>query len=66
VKAASGLPDKVGATLLDSAQQAFTRGLHAAAFICAGLMLVLAILTGILLNDVRSGHEPLEERETGS
>jgi MFS transporter, DHA2 family, multidrug resistance protein len=60
VKAASALPGRVGVGLLDTARQAFTQGLHVTAFICAALMLGLALLTLVLLNEVRA-ESPSEE-----
>jgi DHA2 family multidrug resistance protein-like MFS transporter len=54
LQAAGGISQRFGAPLLDSAREAFTHGLHAAAGICAALMIGVAVLTAALLKDVHS------------
>jgi MFS transporter, DHA2 family, multidrug resistance protein len=57
-EAAGQLPDEAGAALLDTARQAFTEGLQVTAITGAVVLAGLAVLTAILLRDVRPGSEP--------
>jgi MFS transporter, DHA2 family, multidrug resistance protein len=52
--AAEGLPDRLGAGLLDAAREAFTQGLHLTAVTSAALVLGMAVLIFVLLRDVRA------------
>ena len=58
---AEGLPNQVGAELLDAARESFTQGLRLTAVI--GVVIVtslasLAILAAVLLRRVSAGSEP--------
>jgi MFS transporter, DHA2 family, multidrug resistance protein len=50
--AAAHLPGQLGATLLDTAREAFTQGLHLTALISAAVLVGIAILSGFLLRRV--------------
>jgi DHA2 family multidrug resistance protein-like MFS transporter len=54
---AEQLPDQLGAALLDTAREAFTQGLQVTAVTGAVVMAGLAVLTAVLLRDVRTGSE---------
>jgi MFS transporter, DHA2 family, multidrug resistance protein len=56
--AAEGLPDRLGAGLLDAAREAFTQGLHLAAVTSDALVLGMAVLIFVLLRDVRADTGP--------
>jgi MFS transporter, DHA2 family, multidrug resistance protein len=58
VAAASQLPDRLGAALLDTAREAFTQGLHLTFAISAALAVGIAILAAVLLRGVGAGQEP--------
>jgi DHA2 family multidrug resistance protein-like MFS transporter len=53
---AQQLPAQLGAALVDTAQAAFTQGLHLVFAINAGLSLGIAALVAVLLREVRAGH----------
>jgi DHA2 family multidrug resistance protein-like MFS transporter len=53
---AQQLPVQLGAALVDTAQAAFTQGLHLVFAINAGLSLGIAALVAVLLREVRAGH----------
>jgi DHA2 family multidrug resistance protein-like MFS transporter len=54
VDAAERLPDQLGATLLDTARDAFTQGLQVVAVSSAAVTLVVAVLVALLLRRVRA------------
>jgi MFS transporter, DHA2 family, multidrug resistance protein len=58
VAAASQLPDRLGAALLDTAREAFTQGLHLTFAVSAALAVGIAILAAALLRGVRPGSQP--------
>ena len=58
VAVADRLPDRLGATLLEVAQEAFTQGLHLAAAVSAATAIAFAVLVVVLLRGVRSGSQP--------
>jgi len=58
VAAASQLPGRLGAALLDTAREAFTQGLHLTFAISAALAVGIAILAAALLRGVRPGSQP--------
>lgn len=58
VMAAAQLPDQLGAALLETAQQAFIRGLHLNALIGVVGFIGLAVLTATMLRHVRPHGEP--------
>jgi len=61
---AGQLPDSLGASLLESARDAFTAGLQVTAVTGAVLLAALAVLLAILLRDVRPAAETESELET--
>ena len=58
VGVARQLPTELGATLLDTARDAFVVGMQVAAGISATLAVVVAVIAVTLLRNVRSGSEP--------
>jgi MFS transporter, DHA2 family, multidrug resistance protein len=54
--AAQQLPAQLGTALVDTAQAAFTQGLHLVFAVNAGLTLGIAALVAVLLRGVRAGH----------
>jgi DHA2 family multidrug resistance protein-like MFS transporter len=58
VAAASQLPDRLGAALLETARVAFIQGLHLTFAISAALAVGIAILVLILLRGVRTTSQP--------
>ena len=52
------LPDALGTTILDAAQEAFTQGLQVAALASAAVALATAALVAVLLRRMRAGTEP--------
>jgi MFS transporter, DHA2 family, multidrug resistance protein len=60
---AGQLPDGLGASLLESARDAFTAGLQVTAVTGAVLLAALAILLAILLRDVRPAAAAESELE---
>jgi DHA2 family multidrug resistance protein-like MFS transporter len=64
VAVADGLPDRLGAALLDAAREAFTQGLHVTAVTSAAIVLGMAILAVVLLRHVRTGSEPEDQADT--
>jgi DHA2 family multidrug resistance protein-like MFS transporter len=64
VAVADGLPDRLGAALLDAVREAFTQGLHVTAVISAAIVLGMAILAVVLLRHVRTGSEPEDQADT--
>jgi DHA2 family multidrug resistance protein-like MFS transporter len=57
VDAVETLPDALGTTLLDAAQEAFTQGLQVAALIGAAVALSIAALAAVLLRGARTEGE---------
>jgi DHA2 family multidrug resistance protein-like MFS transporter len=57
-EAAAQLPGDLGATVLDSARDAFTAGLQVTAVTGAVLLAAVAVLAAILLRDARPAAEP--------
>jgi DHA2 family multidrug resistance protein-like MFS transporter len=55
---AAGLPERVGAPLLDAARDAFTHGVHLAAIISALLAVLLAALAATVLREAGKAPEP--------
>jgi MFS transporter, DHA2 family, multidrug resistance protein len=55
---AAQLPDRLGTELLDTAREAFTQGLQVTAVTGALVLAGLAVLTAVLLRNVRTGSEP--------
>ena len=55
---AEGLPNQVGAELLDAARESFTQGLRLTAVIGVVIVTSLAILAAVLLRRVSAGSEP--------
>jgi DHA2 family multidrug resistance protein-like MFS transporter len=60
VAAAGQLPDRLGAALLEAAQEAFTQGLHLAAAVSAAAALAFAVLVVLMLRGVRPSSQPDE------
>jgi len=58
VAVAGQLPERVGASLLEVAREAFTQGLHLATAVSAAAALAFAVLVVVLLRGVRSGSQP--------
>jgi len=58
---AAQLPESVGATLLETAQEAFAQGLQVTAVTGAVVLAVLAIVIGVLLRNARTGGESVPE-----
>jgi MFS transporter, DHA2 family, multidrug resistance protein len=58
VAAASQLPDRLGAALLDAAHEAFIQGLHLSFAVSAALAVGIAILVAVLLRGVRASSQP--------
>jgi DHA2 family multidrug resistance protein-like MFS transporter len=56
--AAANLPDPLGVLLLATAREAFTSGMHAAAFVSALVLLGVALLAVTMLRHVRPLAEP--------
>jgi DHA2 family multidrug resistance protein-like MFS transporter len=56
--AASQLPGRLGAALLDTAREAFTQGLQLTFAVSAALAVGFAILVAVLLRGVRAGSQP--------
>jgi MFS transporter, DHA2 family, multidrug resistance protein len=52
LREANGLPDQLGAELLDAAREAFTQGLHLAAITSAVIVIGMAVLSLLLLRHV--------------
>jgi DHA2 family multidrug resistance protein-like MFS transporter len=65
VATARGLPDPLGAALLEAAREAFTQGLQLTAIMSAAIVLVMAILAAVVLRHVRTGSEPEGQPEPG-
>ncbi|MGH9193731.1 MAG: MFS transporter, partial [Acidimicrobiales bacterium] len=65
VDVAHGLPDQIGAELLDVARGAFTEALQLAAATSAAVAIGIAILSAVLLRPARSGaeREPRPDQE---
>lgn len=63
VSAASRLPDRPGAGLLDAARESFTQGLHLTAITSAALVLAMSVLILVLLRDVRPNSQIAEAGE---
>jgi DHA2 family multidrug resistance protein-like MFS transporter len=61
VAAARGLPDQLGAALLDASREAFTQGLQLTAITSAAIVLGMAILAVTLLRNVRAGSRLEDE-----
>jgi MFS transporter, DHA2 family, multidrug resistance protein len=61
VAVAGQLPERLGAALLEVAQEAFTQGLHLAAAVSAAASLAFAILVVVLLRGVRPSSQPDEQ-----
>jgi DHA2 family multidrug resistance protein-like MFS transporter len=57
VAVAGQLPDRLGASLLEVAREAFTQGLHLAAAVSAAAALAFSLLVVVLLRDVRTSSE---------
>jgi DHA2 family multidrug resistance protein-like MFS transporter len=57
LSAAEALPEPLRAALLGQAREAFTQGLNTAASISAVIFLGAAVLTGVMLRHVRTGHQ---------
>jgi len=64
--AAAGLPHGLGSALLDTARQAFTHGLNAAAAVSIVVAATLALLAVVLLRDTRPTAEAPQAAETGA
>ena len=66
--AARQLSHQLGTALLDTARDAFTRGLRVTAMTCAVIAIGLAVLVMVLLRHVRSPSEPerLSRRASGA
>jgi DHA2 family multidrug resistance protein-like MFS transporter len=61
---AGQLPDSLGASLLESARDAFTAGLQVTAVTGAVLLAALAVLVAILLRELRPAAGAESELET--
>ena len=61
VAAAGQLPEQLGATLLDTAREAFTQGLHLSFAISAAVAIGIALLVVALLRHVGAAPEPEEQ-----
>jgi DHA2 family multidrug resistance protein-like MFS transporter len=57
VDAVETLPDALGATLFDAAQDAFTQGMQVAAVISAAVAIATAVLAATLLRRIETGSE---------
>ena len=62
-QAVDELPEELGATLLDTAQEAFTQGFQVAALTGAGVMLATAVLAALLLRRTGPPEEAAPETE---
>ena len=58
VAAAGQLPEQLGATLLDTAREAFTQGLQLSFAISAAVAVGIAVLVATLLRHVEAGPQP--------
>ena len=58
VAAAGQLPEQLGATLLDTAREAFTQGLQLSFAISAAVAIGIAVLVAVLLRHVGAGPQP--------
>lgn len=58
VAVAGQLPERLGATVLEAAREAFVQGMQLTSAMAAIIALGLAVLAVIMLRDVRSGPEP--------
>ncbi|HEX5964234.1 MAG TPA: MFS transporter [Gemmatimonadales bacterium] len=65
VAAAEELPDQLGAELLDAAREAFTQALQLTAITSAAIVVGVAIITAVVLRDVRKGSGPEGQPEPG-
>jgi DHA2 family multidrug resistance protein-like MFS transporter len=65
VAAAGQLPEQLGATLLDTAREAFTQGLQLSFAISAAVAIGIAVLVAALLRHVGAGPEPEEQPASG-
>src|SRR5262249_52197396 len=63
IAVASRLPEQLGAALLVTARDAFTRALELTALICAGVALLTAILVAVLLQRVEGNPDSKREPE---
>jgi MFS transporter, DHA2 family, multidrug resistance protein len=66
VAAADGLPNQLGAGLLDAAREAFTQGLQLTAITSAAIVLGMAILAAVLLRHVRPNAGTAEADEAAA
>ncbi|QGN50814.1 MFS transporter [Micromonospora sp. WMMC415] len=61
------LPEQTGAALLEAAREAFTSGFNAAGVVSAGLAVLLAVLSALLLRRVRpTAEQPSADAAQGS